>query len=259
MATYIPNSATILSVYPIHLEETLNHNGWITYRHPAADKDSVVVRSYNPEWLSNPAGPRVDSPQFTDQKRPAEVNTGYAMIRVFDTFVWTRDFTQDAERYKPNPVNAVDVARDLVSKWAGGTLKGDGGSRPGLMVIAGEEPTVDEVVSIRQMQTSYFRTLVNDGHTLFSKGQVKDISDLHRSAARWLGANNLPWLPKIEQTLVKKCVACGNEIRQEALRCEHCSADLPDFYAKYGIEPDPLTDPTVAALMLKMPRRGKAA
>ncbi len=217
------------------------------------------MRTYNPERVSTtnrvPEG-TVDS---TDVVTPCEVNQGYALIRVFDTFVWTRDFTQDAEHFLPHPVTAWQVARDLVNLWSSDALSGDGGSKPGIRMIAGTEPTSEELREIRDMQTRYFRTLVNDGHSLFSKGQVKDISDLHRSAAKWLGANNLPWLPKIEQVMVKKCVACGNEIRSEALRCEKCNVDLPDFYRKYQIEVDALLDPAVFALMARMPSKGKAA
>lgn len=260
MPTFIPNSTTILSIFPIALERQFLHNGFITYQHPEAPRDSILRRTYNPERVSTTNRIPPGTPDFFDETKNCEVNQGYTLIRVFDTFVWTRDFTQDSEHFIPHPVTAANVAKDLVSLWSSDALAGDGGSRPGLRSIAGEEPTPVELAELREMQTRYFRTLVNDGHSLFSKGQVKDISDLHRSAAKWLGANNLPWLVKIEQVEMKKCVACGNDIRSEALRCEKCNADLPDFYKKYGIEVDPLLDPAVAALFARMPAtKGKGA
>ncbi len=253
MPTFIPNSATILSIFPVALESRFLHTGYMTYKHPAVPKDSILVRTYNPERVSSTNRVPEGTPDSTDETRPCEVNQGYCLIRVFDTFCWTRDFTQDSEHYLPHPVAAGNVARDLASLWSSDALAGDGGSKPGIRTIAGEEPTAVELAELREMQTRYFRTLVNDGHSLFSKGQVKDISDLHRQAAKWLGANNLPWLPKIEQVAIKKCVACANEIRSEALRCEKCNVDLPDFYKKYGIEVDPLLDPAVFALLARMP------
>ncbi len=259
MATIIPNSTTILSIFPVALEKTFLHNGYITYKHPVAPRDSILARTYNPERVSTtnriPEG-TVDS---TDVERVCEVNQGYTLIKVYDTFVWTRDFTQDNEQFLPHPVTSWNVARDLVNLWSSDALAGDGGSKPGIRMIDADEPTPLELSELRAMQTRYFRTLVNDGQSLYNKGQVKDISDLHRAAGIWLGANNLPWLAKIEQVQVKKCAACGNEIRAEALRCEKCNVDLPDFYRKYQIEVDPLLDPAVFALLARVPAKGRAA
>lgn len=259
MAKYIPNSVTVLSIFPVAMGKMCIHNGFITYAHPVAPRNSILCRSYNPDRLTTTSRVPEGTPDYTDEDRKCEVNAGYTLIRVCDTFVWTRDFTQDNEMYIPHPVPARAVAQDLVSAFAGDALKGDGGSGPGVAIIEGDEPTNEELLRVRDSQTRYFRTLVNDGHTLYSKGQIKDISDLHRAAAKWLGANNLPWLPKIEQVSVKKCAACGNEIRAEALRCQECNVDLPDFYRKYQIEVDPLLDPAVFALLARVPAKGKAA
>lgn len=253
MARFIPTTVTVLSIFPVAMGKMCNHNGFITYSHPSAPRDSILRRSYNPDRLTTTSGYTEATPEYFDEVVACEVNQGYMLIRVCDTFVWTRDFTQDSESYIPHPVPARAVAQDLVSAFAGDCLKGDGGSGPGVVIIQGEEPTSAELARVRDTQTMYFRTLVNDGHALFSKGQIKDISDLHRAGAKWLGANNLPWLPKIEQVSIKKCAACGNDIRSEALRCEKCNVDLPDFYKKYGIEVDPLLDPAVFALLARVP------
>lgn len=261
MPTTIYNHATILSVFPLYLEQGRRHNGLIVYQHPPSDKNSVLVRTYNPEVLANTNRVPETLKAFHDETRPAEVNHGYTLIRVCDTFQWTRDFTQDSERYIPHPLSADIVAVDLQRAWASDSVLADAAAGPGITVIAGSEPTAEELAAVREKQTNHFRRLVNDGHALFAKGLVKDISDLHRAGAKWLGANNLPWVPKIEQVELKKCPACDNDIRKNALRCQECNADLPDFYLKYGIVPDPLNDPIVSALLDKLAtgRKGKAA
>lgn len=252
MPTTIYNHATILSVFPLYLEQGRRHNGLMVYQHPPADKNSILVRTYNPEVLANTNRVPEHLKAFTDEVQPTEVNHGYSLIRVCDTFQWTRDFTQDSERFIPHPLNCGIVADDLRTAWASGGVLADGNAGPGMVVIAGAEPTTDELAGVRSKQTDYFRRLVNDGHAMFAKGLLKDISDLHRAAAKWLGANNLPWVPKIEQVELKKCPACDNDIRKNALRCQECMADLPDFYLKYGLVPDVNSDPVVAALLDKL-------
>ncbi len=264
MPTVIPNFATILSIFPIALEAVRRHNGMIPYQHPAVSRDGILVRTYNPEVLANTNRVPEGTKLFSDESRPSEATKGYALIRVCDTFTWARDFTQDKERFFPHPVPARDVAEDLHRAWASDAIEADGNAGPGMTVIAGDEPTADELEFVREKQTTYFRRLVVDGHTMHSRGQLKDISDLHRAGATWMGANNLPWLPKLEQVQMKPCPACANEIRAMAVVCQFCNQNLPDFYLKYGIVPDPLVDAAVVGVLaniekLAAAKKGKAA
>jgi hypothetical protein len=252
MPTITPNFATLLSVFPIALEQLRRHNGVVTYCHPAVSKDKIIVRTYNPEVLSNTYHVREGEPLYVDDERPAEVNTGYALLRFPDTFAWARDYTQDKEVYIPHPIPCSLVASCLCQSWASDAVQSDGSAGPGIMVIADDKPTPAELEQVRERQTVYFRRLINDAHTMYSKGNVKDISDLHRVGAKWMGANNLPWLPKIEQVEMKLCVGCGNEIRKVALRCEKCQLDLPDYYLKWGLTPDRMDDPTVYELVSRI-------
>jgi hypothetical protein len=253
MPTIIPNSRTILSVYPLNVEHYARHNGLITYLHPAAKRDSVITREYNPERMStsNPGQVPASEPMFRDTEKPCETNQGYNLIRLYDTFTWSRDFTQDKERFHPNPLSALDVCRSLVTSWASDVIEGSGDMGPGIMVIEGTEPEAGELARVRQRQTDYARTLINSAGTLFAKGQLKDISDLHRNMARWMGVMNVPWIAKLEQVEMKNCRACGESIRMNALRCKECNVDLVDFYMKHGLLPDPMEDPAVFAFMEK--------
>ncbi len=253
MPTIVPNSRTLLSIYPLDLEFRVWHNGLFTYCHPAAKKDAVIVRTYNPNRMSTtePGSVPASEPMFTDTEAPCEVNGGYTLIRVYDTFTWHRDYSQDKEIMIPKQVLALDVARELRRAWGLDVVEGNGGMGPGLMVIAGDTPTANELAAVRLRQTQYARTLINSASTMFAKGEVKNISDLHRSMATWMGVNNLPWIVKMEQVEMKSCVACGETIRSKALKCKECGAELPKFYAEHGILPDALEDPFVFAFMDK--------
>jgi hypothetical protein len=245
-------------VFPLAMEQIRRHNGVITYQHPAVDKNSIIVRTHNPELLANtnyvPEGTKL----FVDEIRPAEVNCGYALLRFCDTFTWTRDFTQDREVFIPHPVSAYIVAKDLNQAWGSDAVQSDGGAGPGMMVIEDEEPTPAELAHVREKQSTYFRRLINDAHGLFSRGSQKDISDLHRAGAKWMGANNLPWLPRLEQVEMKACVGCGNEIRKQSLRCEKCQLDFLDHYLKWNMMPEPDADPVVYEALTRIlaARRG---
>ncbi len=253
MPTIVPNSRTLLSVYPLDLEFRVWHNGLFLYNHPAAKKDVVIERTYNPNRMSTtePGKVPASEPMFTDVETPCEMNAGYSLIKVYDTFTWHRDYSQDKEVQIARPIEALTVARELYRAWGLDVVEGNGGMGPGLLVIAGDKPTADELASVRRRQSEYFRKLIDSASMMFAKGEVKNISDLHRAGARWMGANNLPWVLKLEQVEMKSCKACGETIRTQALVCKECNTNLPKFYESLNILPDPLEDPVVFAFMDK--------
>jgi hypothetical protein len=252
MPTITPNFATLLSVFPLPMEQSRRHNGVVTYVHPKVPKDQITVRTYNPEILSSTNYIPEHLKMYVDDVRQTEVNRGYALIRFPDTFHWTRDYTQDAERFIPHPISCWLVAKDLCQSWGSDAVQSDAAAGPGMMVIESDDPTPVELEAVRTKQTLYFRRLINDAHGMHSKGNLKDISDLHRAGAEWMGANNLPWLPRLEQVEMKVCVGCGNEVRKQALRCERCQLDFLDHYLKWGLMPDPMQDPVVHEALTKI-------
>jgi hypothetical protein len=250
MPTVIPNSRTVLSVYPIDLEKYCRMNGLITFRHPAAKRDSIIVREYSPEWMSSIDLRKIkkDEPLFRDVESKCTANDGHNLIRVYDTFTWVRDFTQDTERFMPMPITAEQVAQTLVTAWSSDVIEGSGDAGPGIMLIAGDTPTASEKSELMARQIRYARRLINSAVVLHAKQDVKNISDLHRAMAAWMGVKDrraYPWIAAIEQTEMKACRACGEQIRQEALRCKECNVDLVDFYVKHGIVPSETEDPYV--------------
>ena len=251
-ASMTASSALLVSIFPIEVECPRLHNGSFNYVHPPARKDMIITRTYNTDILSSLGRAPDNPPLWHDESRTVDLGSGYTLLRTWDTFIWTRDFTQEQERYIPHPISALDVATDLVRHWTSDVIRPAAAYGPGMKVIKTDVPTPDDLAELRYVQEGYFRSLINDAHNKHARGEVKDISDLHRAAAKWMGANNLPWVPRIEEVTMKTCVACGNQIRSVALRCEHCNVDLPDFHRKYGIEADTLNDTAVAAVLARI-------
>jgi hypothetical protein len=255
------SSALLLSIFPVEVEAPRLHNGCVNYIHPAARKDKILVRTFSTDVLSTIGRYSENLPFYQDETRDAELGKGYVLLRVWDTFIWTRDFTSEQERFMPHPMAASTVADDLCRHWTSDVIRPNAAFGPGLKVIRTETPTVEDLAELHATQEGYFRSLINDAHSKHTRGEIKDITDLHRTAAKWMGANNLPWVPRIEEVELKTCRACGNQIRSVALRCEHCNVDLPDFYKRYGLEVDELQDPVLFAVMQRMANnpRGAAA
>jgi hypothetical protein len=184
---------------------------------------------------------------FTRYELAAAPRDGVVTLRVQDTGQMLMDWVNREMRLAP--ITARQVAESLVEKWSGFTL-GSKWGRPGIWVCAGLEPTQEEIAQNRAIQESFFRGLVQEASDWFHQGNSKHISDLHRRAAEWLlgsAAGELPWVPKMEFRELKRCPACGEEIKAQALSCKHCQTYLPEFYTKTGL--DAQSDPVVMAVL----------
>lgn len=197
---------TIASVYPGTLRKQLRHNGTTEY------------------VLEGP--PRGTHSQLT----------------VYDTQQWIRFASEQGPRYDqmaPGPIPAMVVAQDLVQTWAGAILKPKNAqSTIGVGIIRGETPSTEELTILHAGQNSMFNLFIQEANSLHIAGKGIDITDIHRTAAKYLldqGAENLPWFPKIDFAEVKTCIACRKKIYAEAIRCEHCNTFLPQLYMDWGM------------------------
>ncbi len=201
---------SIISLYPGALRKQCRHNGTTEYEIPAA--------------------PRGQYSQYT----------------VYDTQQWVRFASERGPKYdqfSPAPIPAMIVATDLVQSWAGSILKPKNGAAYtiGVGIIKGETPKGEEIEILRVSQNGLFNLFIQEANGLHIAGKGVDITDLHRTSARYLldqGAENLPWFPKIDFAEVKVCIACSKKIYKSALRCEHCHEFLPELYLKYGLVPE---------------------
>lgn len=210
---------TICSIYPTALHKRVRHNGATNYRIEAAPRGS------------------------------------YATLAVYDTqeVIARIDPTDGTKAYLPMPIPARVVAEDLVHSWADDTLGKRSGYSPGIAIIKGDEPTAEELQSLRDGQTALFQWYVMDANGKHIKGEGKEITDIHRLAAKELldkGAERLPWFPKVDFALVKDCLACGKQIEARAKVCPDCGTNLVDWYIKYNL--DPKDDPAISEFMAKM-------
>ena len=213
------NHVTICSIYPQSLSKRVNHNGVTVYSIAGAPRGS------------------------------------YALLHVYDTQQWVRrpHQTDNVWEMLPLPLPARIVADDLVNSWASDTLGARSGFRPGIAVIAGDEPTSQELAALRSTQSALFNWYITDAMGKHIKGEGKEITDIHRLAAKEMldkGAERLPWFPVVDFEAVKNCPACGKQINQNALRCDHCTTMLPTFYMEFGIVPE--GDPVVADFIARI-------
>ena len=204
---------SIISIWPAKLMATRRHNGITQYEMAAAPRGS------------------------------------YSKLVVYDTQAWQINVDESAsmsnrktvQTLAPMPIPAIVVAQDLVNWWAGDTLGARSGFRPGIGMIAGEDPTPEELKSLRDTQNALFNWFITDAMGKHLQGLGIEISDTHRLAAKEMldkGAERLPWYPVVDFAAVKDCPACGKQINQNALRCEHCTTMLPQFYMDFGITPE---------------------
>jgi len=173
---------------------------------------------------------------------PAAPRGGYRCLVVYDTQQWGMRWAESGEHEQgPRPVPGIVVADDLVRVWARSTIAAPAGYQLGIGIIAGEEPTEKELALLLEQTRACGEWLISDGHDKMAKGERNNITNIHRLFAEWMygsGAQRIPWYQRMDLADVKACVACAETIDANALRCKHCSTDLPDFYKKYNIPPD---------------------
>lgn len=216
---------SIVSIWPAKLKATRRHNGITSYEMAAAPRGS------------------------------------YSKLVVYDTQSWIVGVDESAslsnrktvQTLTPMPIPAAVVAQDLVNWWGGDTLGARSGFKPGIGMIAGDDPTPSELAALQTSQEALFNWFITDAMGKHMQGLGVEISDTHRMAAKYMldrGAERLPWFPTVEFAAVKDCVACGKQIHQNALRCEHCTTMLPQFYMEYGITPE--NDPAVSDFIARI-------
>lgn len=229
-------TATIVSVFPAFRYRTLPLVGQLLLLLPPAQRDTVRIRKMRPEVMANAVQP----PEFANSlpwvdEPEAKVprGKGYAVLVITDSFQWVRDITAIHEdNYIPAPIPAARIAEALVAEWGSGLAAGSGRAGIGVWDPNSGWDLPQYVEQLRAGQEAYFRQLVMAADINFARTGQKEITDLMRMAAEWLGTDR-DWNKAIEEILMKRCPACTRRIPQAAMRCQECHTELPLWYQQY--------------------------
>lgn len=94
----------------------------------------------------------------------------------------------------------------------------------GVFLAAGEKPTEAELAEANRKfdRTCDFLITEADGYWNQGPSEYRNVSDMHRFAAKRRGQTDKPWAREVQQ--LKSCPVCGNQIVPEAALCTHCKA-----------------------------------
>lgn len=185
---------TILSIFPKEQFLELKHQGITRYVLPAASKDNPVT------------------------------------LKVNDTFAWNRNWGVDEVVFFQQPVSAQVVAENLVHVWAASMVGSKQGFGPGIMIIAGDTPTEEELETVRNRQEEFFNFLINTADDYEQKGERHMITDVHRKAAEWMGVQGRSWAKAMREKRYIPCPECQEDILEGARKCKHCQSVLVQSY-----------------------------
>lgn len=208
---------------------------------------------------------------------PPAPRGSFEIIEISDTYQWIRDLRQMGEGGRSTPgMEAVFTpaharAESLIVEWTNNTLAAFGKPGIGIVPYGVEVPGIGQspndpgfeqfkalLNQLTETQTLCFQSLITDGNDRYHKGDAKNIQDIHRKAAEWMygdAAKSLPWFRKDTFNEMKKCIGCAQEIKKEALRCQHCSLDIVDYYMKYDMDSsgDPVVDAQIKRIKANKP------
>lgn len=240
-----PGKETILSIFPMELSIQIPHAGpQFVYIHPPAQRDLDIVMAYNPERTT--AYPPTSDMPFSYKQTPVKTSRGYTRIVVHDTYQLVQDWTQEKPTTIKKDIPAIMVADDLVRVWSSGRMTESAAGGPGIMRYQKNVPLDEQLESLWQRQTLYFRELVFQADRFHEQKQWNNITNLHRKAAEYLGGELRPWFQPLQGTATKECPACQNRMERLAIVCAKCNTNIVKFakeMAELGIAiQDPVLD-----------------
>jgi hypothetical protein len=229
-------TAMIVSVFPVFRYRQLPLVGQLLLLLPPAKRDQIRIRKMRPEVMANAVQPPdyANLLPWTDEpEQPVTRGQGYSALVITDSFQWILDITETKKHSMiPAPIPARQIAEATVAEWTSGLASGAGRAGIGVWNPHDGFDLNQFVAQLRAGQEIYFRELVMAADISFARTGQKEISDLMRMAAEWLGVDR-EWNKAIEEVIQKRCPACTTKIPQESLRCLRCQTDLPLWYQQY--------------------------
>lgn len=153
----------------------------------------------------------------------------FRTLPVYDCWQAERNYfepSNSASHKVLTPIFANDIAADLVNCWTNGILTtANSAGRPGVAIIAEDQPNRAELASLKSTQSDFLTSLFNDGQRLAQAKDWRNITGLHRLAAKWLGkADNSEggWATGINPEEFEDCPACGSRVKAGVSICAAC-------------------------------------
>lgn len=195
---FIAHTKTIVSIYPNPIEATLDFG-------PTPSGGKTVFR--------------VDGAPKGEHR----------VLVVSDMFESILDYAQiqhvGQNLRTPRPESANNIARELVRQWTTGAGSGPG-QQPGIMLIAGREPTNQELAHLQRTQSACFEWLVLAARGFEANHQWRNINEKHRIAGLWLGLKD-KWINEVGTDMDKgACQFCYTPLNDaRATVCHQCGRE----------------------------------
>lgn len=198
MARYQAESVFIASIYPGKLEP--------------------IRRNYGPSRES--VGPGSRRSTLFDLE-PVARSAKPFLLEVIDSFQDIQNWISGRKEVISKPVTCQEIADDLLGRWTGGLFNVPGGAKPGIIQIAGTQPTAAELKEMRMVQTAYFEYLFNEGQKLDTKKDWSNITEPMKLGADWLG-RNVTWANPAIAMEYGPCPLCATQIPNWVSVCSGC-------------------------------------
>lgn len=218
----------ICSVSPIELREE------IVMRYPKVDENHEVVTTENDEVIYENVA--------TFLIKPCKKNE-YNVIPVYDGAALIRDPTSyetGQSKLLERPQSAIKIAKSIITDLTSHDIGSPSGYQIGIDVIAGPEPTAEELARLQAQRDGWCLFLVRQADTYYNKPESRwMITDTHKAAAEALDIGNSPdhpWIRSIKPGDNKQCIACQEYIPSRALVCPKCQTNLMRFVTEAGLE-----------------------
>ena len=244
--TFIPDYATILSVWPISLRHSATIGGRFLFELPAAVPEKVINHYASHKWLLSPSiRPQSDDPAHLQKVRASgEDELAWVSYTIPDTYDLILDSIGGPIGSRTQvPVRAESFSQAMVQDWKT-SVKGmvRVAQVPGAMGIGiynPSRPVKDQVKELWHSQTLLANAAVDEANNFHYTNDGSRIAQSHRALARWAGKTNLecPWLAPVVSRPTKECGACRRVIFADALVCEHCTTNLINFYIMMAANP----------------------
>jgi hypothetical protein len=132
-------------------------------------------------------------------------------------------------------IPADQIAADLVQCFTNNFpgIFDSSKASPGIMVIAGDVATPEELAVMKAKQTEFARLTVLEADKFSGQQRFDKITHRHHALAEWLGVKGRPWQESLDKTTIQTCPFCGAKAAAFASKCPTCREVInPERYAQ---------------------------